>query len=184
MLICGVDEAGRGPLAGPVVAAAVILPNTDFPTEKLKDSKALSDKDRRSLSAVLREKSWWSVGEASPEEIDAFNILQATLLAMKRAIEGLPVVPAKVLVDGLFVPKVAISCESIVHGDATVPEIMAASILAKTYRDDLMIQWAWIYPQYGFERHKGYPTKAHREALKKWGPSPIHRKSFRLVYVS
>jgi ribonuclease HII len=184
MLICGVDEAGRGPLAGPVVAAAVILPTKDFPAYKLKDSKALSDADRRYMSAILREKAWWSLGEASPEEIDDLNILQATLLAMKRAIEGLSVVPDKVLVDGLFVPTVTIRCEAIVRGDSTVPEIMAASILAKTYRDDLMIQWARVYPQYGFDRHKGYPTKAHREALKKWGPSPIHRKSFRLVYVS
>lgn len=184
MVICGVDEAGRGPLAGPVVAAAVILQNKGTPFPKLKDSKALSEKGRRYLSSILREKVLWSIGEASAEEIDALNILQATLLAMKRAIEGLPVVPDKVLVDGLFVPKVAVSCEAVVRGDTSEPEIMAASILAKTYRDDLMVQWAQVYPQYGFERHKGYPTKAHQEALKKWGPSPIHRKSFRLVYVS
>ncbi len=184
MHICGVDEAGRGPLAGPVVAAAVILPIDQFPLEKLKDSKALSEKDRRFLSGLIKEKAYWCIGEASPEEIDSLNILRASLLAMKRALEGLPFPPDRVLIDGLFVPEVPLFCKAVVRGDRTVPEIMAASILAKTYRDDLMIQWGRVYPQYGFERHKGYPTKAHREALKKWGPSPIHRKSFRLMYAS
>ncbi|MCX7788312.1 MAG: ribonuclease HII [Spirochaetes bacterium] len=184
MKICGVDEAGRGPLAGPVVAAAVILPSDRFPIERLKDSKALSDKERRSLCALIKDRAFWCIGEASPEEIDAINILRASLLAMKRAVEGLPFLPDRVLVDGLFVPDVNVSCEAIVGGDTKIPEIMAASILAKTYRDDLMIQWGRVYPQYGFEHHKGYPTKAHRAALMKWGPSPIHRRSFRLIYAS
>ncbi len=184
MRICGVDEAGRGPLAGPVVAAAVILPEGHFPVQKLKDSKALSDRERRSLSALIKEYAYWCIGEASPEEIDSLNILRASLLAMQRAIEGLPVHPNRVLIDGLFVPNVPYCCEAIVRGDAVIPEIMAASILAKTYRDDLMIQWAQVYPHYGFERHKGYPTRLHREALRKWGPCPIHRKSFRLIYAS
>jgi len=183
MLVCGVDEVGRGPLAGPVVAAAVIL-SEGFPVQELRDSKVLPEKRRRYLAEQIRIVSYWSIGEASPEEIDSINILQATLRAMKRAVEGLTVVPEIVWVDGLFAPEISIPSETLVRGDAQVPSIMAASILAKTYRDDLMIAFSDTYPQYGFHRNKGYPTPEHREALRKYGPCAIHRKSFRLDYVS
>ncbi|GAB4221640.1 MAG: ribonuclease HII [Spirochaetales bacterium] len=184
MRICGVDEAGRGPLAGPVVAAAVILPDGDFPRHLLKDSKVLSDRNRRKLASLIRNEAVWCIGEASVQEIDTLDILRATLLAMQRAVEGLPFLPDFVRVDGQFVPEVPVDCEAVIRGDANVPEIMAASILAKTYRDDLMIRWAQVYPQYGFEKHKGYPTKEHREAIRRWGPCPLHRKSFRLLSAS
>lgn len=184
MLVCGIDEAGRGPLAGPVVAAAVILPD-DFPVRILADSKTLSERRRDAAAPVIRELSIaWAVAEASVEEIDELNILRASLLAMKRACLGLAVKPDLVLVDGNKCPETDLPCEAIVRGDSKVPQIMAASILAKTHRDALMKELAPLYPVYGFERHKGYPTEFHREALRVYGPSPVHRKSFRLSFSS
>ncbi len=180
-LVCGVDEAGRGPLAGPVVAAAVILPD-DFPTEILADSKALTASQRDRAAAVIRARAIaWAVGWAWPEEIDRINILQAALLAMGRAVRGLCTTPGSVLVDGIFVPQSDAPCTAIVGGDATVHQIMAASIIAKTTRDRWMERYARIEPQYGFDRHKGYPTEDHRERIRRHGVSPIHRRSFRLT---
>jgi ribonuclease HII len=179
--VCGVDEAGRGPLAGPVVAAAVILPR-DFPMEILGDSKALSASRRDSAAAVIRARATaWAVGWAWPEEIDRINILEATLLAMGRAVRGLGIAPDSVLVDGLFVPNVNAPCTAIVSGDATVHQIMAASIIAKTTRDRWMERYARIEPDYGFDRHKGYPTEEHRARILQHGVCPIHRRSFRLT---
>ncbi len=184
MLVCGIDEAGRGPLAGPVVAAAVILPK-DFPVRILADSKILSERRRDEAAPVIRELAIaWAVAEASVEEIDELNILEASLLAMKRACLGLSPRPDRVLVDGNKCPNIDFPCEAIVRGDSKVPEIMAASILAKVHRDAFMKKLAVLYPGYGFERHKGYPTEAHREALRVYGPSPVHRKSFRLSFSS
>lgn len=178
--VCGVDEAGRGPLAGPVTAAAVILP-AEFPGGLLADSKVLSAKRRAAAAAVIREKAVaWCVGWATHEEIDELNIHGATLLAMSRAVRGLAVRPAKVLVDGLYCPDTGIPSESVVKGDATVPAIMAASILAKTARDAWMDGYARIDPRYGFDRHKGYPTVEHRRLVLRLGPSRIHRRSFRV----
>ncbi|MGO9412079.1 MAG: ribonuclease HII [Spirochaetia bacterium] len=180
-LICGVDEAGRGPLAGPVTAAAVILPR-DFPRDILDDSKVLDADERTAAAAVIRSKAiGWSIGWASHEEIDAFNIHNATLLAMRRAILALTVRPTLVLVDGLFCPVCGIPSNAIVKGDATVPEIMAASIIAKTARDCWMEEYSRIEPAYGFERHKGYPTPEHRRAVLSAGPSRIQRLSFRVT---
>ncbi len=178
-LICGVDEAGRGPLAGPVYAAAVIL-GPDFDTEGLRDSKKLSESKRHSLAVHIKKNALaWSVGICSASEIDEINIHQATLLAMKRAIEGLDGYRSiKVMVDGLFCPQVDFPCEAIVKGDDKVAEISAASIIAKTERDLKMIEIDKIYPGYQFKKHKGYPTKLHIEMIKSKGPCEYHRKSF------
>jgi ribonuclease HII len=210
-MICGIDEAGRGPLAGPVCAAAVIL-GGGFPVEILNDSKKMSaarrDKARR---VICGQALAWGVGWASHTEIDRINILQASLLAMKRAFERLtenknarnvegwpsvlegeapfgfplapPVLPPglRAVVDGLHRPAIPVPCEAVVKADASVPEVMAASILAKTARDKLMEYYDRIYPGYGYAKHKGYPTRAHRELILRMGPSPIQRMSFRVV---
>lgn len=178
VLRCGVDEAGRGPLAGAVFAAAVILDSRD-PIKGLADSKLLSAKRREILAAEIKQRALaYCVATATVAEIDAINILQATLLAMTRAIDGLSIRPDEVLVDGLHVPRVAITSRAIVEGDRTIAEISAASILAKTARDDDMREWGLRYPQYGFAQHKGYGTRAHLEALYRVGPCEIHRESF------
>lgn len=177
-LPCGVDEAGRGPLAGPVVAAAVIL-DPARPIIGLADSKKLSARRRESLAAEIRAKALaWCVAEASVEEIDTLNILQATLLAMQRAVAGLAIAPTEALIDGNRCPVLAMPARAIVGGDATVAEISAASILAKTTRDAGLVALHALYPQYGFDRHKGYGTAAHLAALRRHGPTPAHRKSF------
>ena len=178
-LICGVDEAGRGPLAGPVYAAAVIL-GPNFNIEGLRDSKKLSESKRYSLAAHIKKNAIaWSLGVCSASEIDELNIHQATLLAMKRAIEALGSYDSmKVMVDGLFCPKVDYLCEAIVKGDDKVAEISAASIIAKTERDLKMIEIDKIYPAYQFKKHKGYPTKLHIEMIKCEGFCEYHRKSF------
>lgn len=203
--VCGIDEAGRGPLAGPVLAGAVILP-PDFPVGALNDSKKLSETKRFSLEALIRREACWGLGFVGHTEIDRINILQASLLAMKYAfadmaakiasdsvprggfLGGARNVRCRVVVDGLFCPdlgksvaecgSVATSCEARVKADASCPEVMAASILAKCARDRLMAHYGALYPAYGYERHKGYPTKAHREACKQLGPSPIQRLTF------
>lgn len=181
VLICGVDEAGRGPLAGPVSAAAVILDEA-HPIPGLNDSKKLSEKKRDLLAPLIRERALaWSVAYASVEEIDELNILQATLLAMKRAVLGLHIQPQLVLVDGLYCPETGIKSEAIIKGDSKVAAISAASILAKTARDELMLQLHERYPQYGLNIHKGYPTAAHLAALREHGVTEIHRKSFKPV---
>lgn len=178
MLICGVDEAGRGPLAGAVFAAAVIL-DPSRPIEGLADSKKLSEKKRDHLAALIRERALaWNIAQASVEEIDSINILRASLLAMKRAVEGLGVIPGEVLVDGLHCPDVAVSARAIVKGDSKVAEISAASILAKTARDADMLRLHGLYPHYGFDRHKGYPVPEHLAALAAHGVSPEHRRSY------
>ena len=178
-LICGVDEAGRGPLAGPVYAAAIIL-GPDFDTEGLRDSKKISESKRYSLAVHIKKNALaWSVGICSASEIDEINIHQATLLAMKRAIEGLDGYRSiKVMVDGLFCPQVDFPCEAIVKGDDKVAEISAASIIAKTERDLEMIEIDKIYPKYQFKKHKGYPTKLHIEMIKREGICEHHRKSY------
>lgn len=177
-LIAGVDEAGRGPLAGPVVAACVLL-DPARPITGLADSKTLSAARREVLAARIREHALaWAVGEASAAEIDALNILRATLLAMARAVEALAVRPDEVLVDGLHCPAVACRTRAVVRGDATVPSISAASILAKTVRDATMARLHAIHPDYGFDRHKGYPTAEHVQALRRLGPVDAHRRSF------
>ncbi len=176
--VCGVDEAGRGPLAGPVVAAAVIL-DPLRPIAGLNDSKKLSEKARDLLAPLIQERALaWCVAEASVEEIDRLNILHATLLAMKRAVEGLSVQPVLVQVDGNRCPPVSLPCEAIVQGDSKVAAIAAASILAKTSRDAQMQELHERYPQYGLDRHKGYPTAAHLAALREHGVAPIYRRSF------
>lgn len=181
LLICGVDEAGRGPLAGPVSAAAVIL-DPSRPIAGLADSKKLSEKKRDLLAPIIRERALaWAVAYAEVEEIDSLNILQATLLAMRRAVLALPIQPHQVLVDGLYCPQTGIPSEAIVKGDSKVAAISAASILAKTARDELMLKLHMQYPQYGFDGHKGYPTVVHLEALKKHGVSMVHRRSFKPV---
>ena len=180
-LICGVDEAGRGPLAGPVSAAAVILDEAR-PIPGLNDSKKLTERQREKLAPVIRESVLaWAVAYASVEEIDRLNILNATLLAMKRAVLALNVEPNLVLVDGLYCPKIHMPCNAVVKGDSKVAAISAASILAKTSRDELMLELHERYPQYGFAIHKGYPTAMHIEALKKHGACSEHRKSFKPV---
>jgi ribonuclease HII len=178
-LICGVDEAGRGPLAGPVYAAAVIL-GPDFDTEGLRDSKKISESRRYTLAAHIKKNALaWSLGKCSTSEIDELNIHQATLLAMRRAIEGLNgYTSIKILVDGLFCPQVDHACEAIVKGDDKVAEISAASIIAKTERDLEMIEIDKIYPKYQFKKHKGYPTKLHIEMIKCEGLCEYHRRSF------
>lgn len=177
-LIAGVDEAGRGPLAGPVVAAAVVL-DPRRPIEGLRDSKQLSARARERLAVLIRERAFaWSLGRAAAEDIDRLNILQATLLAMARAVEALPTGARHVLVDGPHCPRLACSVEAVIGGDRRVAAISAASILAKVSRDAEMIDLDRRYPQYGFGRHKGYPTSEHREALRRHGPCPCHRRSF------
>ena len=178
LCICGVDEAGRGPLAGPVCAAAVILP-FGLQIEGLNDSKKLTEKKREALFDTIKEQSVsFGVGLADEKEIDEINILQATFLAMHRAVEQLSVKPELALIDGNCSPKLAISERLIVKGDSLSANIAAASILAKVTRDRLMVQYAERYPQYGFEIHKGYGTKRHYEALTQYGPCEIHRMSF------
>lgn len=180
-LLAGVDEAGRGPLAGPVCAAAVIL-DPKRPIEGLADSKKLSAKKREALAPLIRERALaWAVAWAEPEEIDRVNILRATMNAMQRAVEGLGVEPDCVWVDGNRLPDLPYPAEAIVKGDAKVPAISAASILAKTARDAKMREYARAYPEYGFERHAGYGTKEHVAALEQYGPTPIHRKTFEPV---
>jgi ribonuclease HII len=177
-LMAGVDEAGRGPLAGPVVAAAVILDDLN-PIEGLADSKKLTALKRARLFDEIRAKALCcSIAEATVEEIDELNILQATMLAMRRAVEGLRLKPAKVLVDGNRLPVLDVLAEAIVKGDSKVPAISAASILAKVHRDRWCEQIHTQYPEYGFDAHKGYGTAVHLAALKKHGPTPWHRQSF------
>jgi len=204
-MICGIDEAGRGPLAGPVCAAAVILgaggeaSSDNLPLDILNDSKKLTPSRRKELQCLIcKEALAWGIGWASHTEIDSINILQASLLAMKRAYEDMfkragglsgadsranPVLSGEnisVIVDGKFIPFINAPCTALVKADATVAQVMAASILAKTFRDSYMEEMALLYPQYGYEKHKGYPTKAHKEAILKYGPSPIQRLSFRV----
>ena len=177
-LTCGVDEAGRGPLAGPVVAAAVILP-PNTPLSGLNDSKKLSPRRRERLAAEIRATALaWAVAEASAAEIDEWNILRATLRAMARAVAALPVMPDEVLVDGNQAPALEVPVRTIIGGDALEPAIMAASILAKTHRDARLVALDARYPEYGFARHKGYGTAAHLAALARLGPCPEHRRSF------
>ncbi len=177
-LVAGVDEAGRGPLAGPVVAAAVILDDLR-PIPGLNDSKKLSAARREALFDEIRAKALCcSVAEASVEEIDRLNILQATMLAMRRAVQGLRLKPAKVLVDGNRLPPLEVLAEAIVGGDAKVAAISAASILAKVTRDRQLIELHQRHPEYGFDRHKGYGTADHLAALRRHGPLPVHRRSF------
>lgn len=180
--LAGVDEVGRGPLAGPVIAAAVILDPANIP-EGLADSKALSAKKREFLNAMILQSSWVGVGEASVEEIDEINILQASLLAMERAVSALPRVPQHLLVDGNKLPK-TLPCPAtaVVKGDARSQSIAAASIVAKTRRDAIMQDLAQQFPGYGWEKNAGYPTKQHREALVKIGLTPHHRRSFKPVH--
>lgn len=176
-LISGVDEVGRGPLAGPVIAAAVIL--GDVRIDGIADSKLLSPKKREILFPQIQEQCVaWAIGRASVEEIDQLNIFHASLLAMKRAVEALTVLPQHVLVDGKFCPKINFSIEAIIGGDRTIPAISAASILAKVIRDREMVEYDKLYPEYGFAAHKGYGTAQHLAALKKHGVTPIHRRSF------
>uniref|UniRef100_A0A7C1FD02 Ribonuclease HII n=1 Tax=Ammonifex degensii TaxID=42838 RepID=A0A7C1FD02_9THEO len=177
-LIAGVDEAGRGPLAGPVVAAAVILPETvNLPG--LNDSKALDAAQRERLAAQIRASARaWAVGLASVEEIDALNILQASFLAMRRAIAGLDLQPDHVVVDGRPIPHLPLPQTGVIRGDAQVAAVAAASIIAKVTRDRIMVALDREFPQYGFARHKGYPTREHLAMIEKYGPSPYHRRSF------
>lgn len=177
-LVAGVDEAGRGPLAGPVVAAAVIL-DPQRPIDGLDDSKKLNEMQREMLFPQIRENALaWSVIEITPAEIDRINILQATLLGMKRAIESLTPCPTLALVDGNRAPDVNCQVKTIVQGDRLEPAISAASILAKVTRDRFMLEMHGQFPQYGFDRHKGYPTAEHMRLLQEWGPCEIHRWSF------
>lgn len=176
--ICGVDEAGRGPLAGPVCAAAVILKQGDI-IEGVNDSKKLSEKKREELFDIIKERAVaYNVAWASVDEIENINILNATLLAMKRAVEGLKIPADYVIIDGNKTPKLNIPCEYIIKGDTKSMSIAAASILAKVSRDRLMVEYSKKYPEYKFEKHKGYGTKIHKEALLKYGACDIHRKSF------
>lgn len=176
--IAGVDEAGRGPLAGDVFAAAVVL-SPDRPIEGLADSKKLSEKRRDFLAPLIKARATaWAIASASVAEIDDINILQATLLAMKRAVEQLGLSPTEVLIDGNRAPNLAFPMRTVIGGDATVAEISAASILAKTARDASLMTLHAMYPQYAFDRHKGYGTALHLAKLKEWGPCPAHRRSF------
>ena len=176
--VCGIDEAGRGPLCGPVVAAACIMPiDVDIP--KLNDSKKLSPKTRLALFDEIREKAIaYSIGYGTVEEIDQYNILEATLLAMRRAVEGLQIKPDYLLVDGNIFRDFDLPGESVIKGDATSSSIAAASILAKVTRDMLCDELDALYPEYGIKQHKGYGTKAHMDALRIYGPTPCHRKQF------
>ena len=177
-MIAGVDEVGRGCLAGPVIAASVILKR---PIKGLMDSKKLSLKKREDLSQVIIENSIYAIGTADNQEIDQINILQASLLAMQRSLEKLYVKPKKVLVDGAHIFETSIEIESIVGGDNLIPSISAASIVAKVYRDKLMMAYSREFPNYGFHKHKGYPTKFHKEMLKRYGLTRIHRRTFKGV---
>ena len=177
-VICGVDEAGRGPLAGPVCAAAVILPK-DLELPGLTDSKKLTDRKRRELFPLSQEHAVaYGIGFATEQEIDEINILQATFLAMQRALDQLAVMPDLALIDGNREKNFGIPVKTVIKGDSLSANIAAASILAKVSRDNLMVELAETYPQYGFEIHKGYGTKAHYAALREFGPSPIHRMTF------
>lgn len=182
MLIAGVDEAGRGPLIGSVVAAAVIL-DPQNPIVGLNDSKKLSEKKREQLFVEIQQKALaWSIAEASHDEIDGLNILNATLLAMQRAVDGLKITPNKVLIDGNKTPKtMTIECEAVVGGDALHAEISAASILAKVTRDRQLLALDKQYPNYGFAQHKGYPTKAHLQAIEQYGVLAEHRRSYKPI---
>jgi ribonuclease HII len=176
MLMAGVDEVGRGPIAGPVVTAAVILAE---PIEGLRDSKLLSAKKRVQFAEEIQKRAIsFAYGRAEVEEIDQLNIHHATLLAMKRAVEALSIQPSEVMIDGLFAPKLAMPCQTIVKGDSLIYQISAASILAKVLRDAEMETMDALYPGYDFAKHKGYPTEKHRDAVKRLGASPIHRRSF------
>ena len=176
--VCGVDEAGRGPLAGPVCAAAVILPEGVI-IDGVNDSKKLSEKKRESLFDVIREQALsYSIDYATVDEIEEINILNATMLAMRRAIDGLDIKADYAMIDGNKIPPIDIDAECIVKGDAKSMSIACASILAKVSRDRLLYKYAEEYPMYGFDKHKGYGTKVHREAILKYGPCPYHRKSF------
>jgi ribonuclease HII len=178
ILVAGVDEVGRGPLAGPVVAAAVIL-HPQRPISGLADSKKLSEKRRQELDLIIREQAYrWSLGRAEVEEIDQINILQASLLAMQRAVVGLSVTPHRALVDGKHLPDLDCPAEAIIGGDSRVAVIGAASIIAKVARDREMVELDAQYPGYGLAQHKGYPTKQHLLGLESLGVSPIHRRSF------
>ncbi|RKO66625.1 ribonuclease HII [Desulfofundulus salinus] len=180
-LVAGVDEAGRGPLAGPVVAAAVILPGRVF-LPGLNDSKKVSPERREDLAHRIKQVALdWAIGISTVNEIELLNIHFASLLAMRRAVQGLSVVPQFLLVDGRFPLNLSLPQRALVGGDASSASIAAASILAKVTRDQLMQVCHHLYPQYGFDRHKGYPTSAHRQALARWGPCPLHRASFRGV---
>lgn len=177
-IVCGLDEAGRGPLAGPVFAGAVILPQNYIP-DGLNDSKKLSEKKRELLFSQITENAVaWAYGIATPEEIDNINILNASMLAMRRAVEALPISPDFLLVDGNIARGFEQDAVPLIGGDAKSPSIAAASIIAKVLRDRECLKMDEIYPQYGFAKHKGYPTKAHFQALEEHGLSPIHRKSF------
>jgi ribonuclease HII len=175
-LIAGVDEVGRGPLAGPVVTAAVILQHS---IKGITDSKKLSPEKRMALSIQIKQEALaFAYGRAEVEEIDRLNIHKATLLAMKRAIEGLSITPEKILVDGKFIPDTKIPCEAIVNGDFLIESIGAASIIAKVARDEEMVELDVLYPGYGFAKHKGYATRGHFQSLENLGPCAIHRRSF------
>ncbi|HZH58349.1 MAG TPA: ribonuclease HII [Metabacillus sp.] len=178
MFVCGVDETGRGSAISGVWVSACIL-DPDKPIEGLRDSKKLSAKRREALAEEIKDKALcWCIEIASLEEVESLNVLNATLLAMKRAIEGLHIKPNKVFVDGNKLPNIDISAEAIVKGDDLIPSISAASILAKVARDKVMKEMHQVYPQYGFDKHKGYLTKAHMLALQEYGPCPIHRKTY------
>ena len=177
-LVAGVDEVGRGCLAGPVIAAAVIL-RKNIPG--LKDSKKLSKKKREELSLIIMQNSYFSFGSSSPKEIAKINIHQASLLAMKRAILNLSVEPGKILIDGIHKPDLNTDTQTIISGDSYIDEISAASIIAKVYRDNLMMQFDKEYPNFYFSSHMGYGTKMHKAAIKKYGITPIHRKTFKGV---
>ena len=180
-VIAGVDEVGRGPLCGPVVTAAVIL-DPARPIEGLNDSKKLSERKRDALFDEIKEKALaWCIARAEVEEIDQLNILHATMLAMQRAVQGLSVKPTLAMIDGNRCPKLPCRAEAVIKGDGKIPEISAASILAKVSRDREMAEMEKLYPGYGIAGHKGYPTRVHMEALKKLGATPIHRRSFRPV---
>lgn len=176
--VCGVDEAGRGPLAGPVCVAAVILPE-GVVIDGVNDSKKLTEKKREALFDVIREQALaYSIAYATVDEIEEINILNATMLAMRRAVDGLSVKADYAMIDGNKIPELNIDAECIVKGDARSMSIACASILAKVSRDRLLYKYAEEYPMYGFDKHKGYGTKAHREAILEYGPCPYHRKSF------
>jgi ribonuclease HII len=177
-MIAGVDEVGRGCLAGPVIAASVILKR---PIKGLMDSKRLSSKKREDLSQIIIKNSIFAIGAADSQEIDQINILQASLLAMQRSLEKLDMQPKKVLVDGNHIFETSIEIEAIVGGDNLIPSISAASIIAKVFRDRLMMAYSKEFPNYGFDKHKGYPTKLHKEMLKKYGLTRIHRRTFKGV---
>ncbi len=181
-LICGVDEAGRGPLAGPVCAAAVVFDPGRRAPRGIADSKVLSSRERERLTILIKDRALaWAIAWASVEEIDSLNILQASLLAMRRAVEALSVLPNEVLFDGSQCPMLAVPARAIVDGDAKVRVIAAASILAKTARDAEMCRLHQCFPQYGFDEHKGYPTRAHLRALRRYGVCEVYRRSFRPV---